>query len=127
VKSIAKRCVLLLFRDLAMLCVYAPLQLILAVIFLYNILSWSSLIGMLVLVLTLPVPGLLARLLNTVQGELMAATDARVGEITEAMGAVRMLKMFGWEVKSKERINEKREKELKISRKKQIISQVSLA
>jgi ABC-type transport system involved in cytochrome bd biosynthesis fused ATPase/permease subunit len=117
----------LLFRDLAMLCVYAPLQLILAVIFLYNILSWSSLIGMLVLVLTLPVPGLLARLLNTVQGELMAATDARVGEITEAMGAVRMLKMFGWEVKSKERINEKREKELKISRKKQIISQVSLA
>ncbi|KAJ9125510.1 hypothetical protein QFC22_000471 [Naganishia vaughanmartiniae] len=86
--------------------------------------SWSSLIGMLILVLTLPIPGLLARLLNTVQGQLMAATDARVGEITEAMGAVRMLKMFGWEVKSKERIDEKREKELKISRKKQIISQL---
>lgn len=79
---------------------------------------------MLVLVLTLPIPGLLAKLLNSVQGQLMAASDARVGEVTEAMGAVRMLKMFGWEAKSAERIEKKREAELKISRKKQIISQV---
>lgn len=112
------------FRDLALLFVYAPLQLILAVVFLYQILSWSSLIGMLVLILTLPIPGLLARLLNSVQGQLMTATDARVGEVTEAMGAVRMLKMFGWEAKSAERIESKREAELKLSRKKQIISQV---
>lgn len=107
-----------------MLFVYAPLQLALAILFLYQILSWSSLVGMLVLVLTLPIPGLLAKMLNSVQGQLMAATDARVGEVTEAMGAVRMLKMFGWEAKSAERIKEKREKELKMSRKKQIISQV---
>jgi ABC-type transport system involved in cytochrome bd biosynthesis fused ATPase/permease subunit len=110
-------------RDLALLFVYAPLQVILAVVFLYQILSWSSLVGMLVLILTLPIPGLLAKLLNSVQGQLMAATDARVGEVTEAMGAVRMLKMFGWEAKSAERIETKREAELKISRKKQIISQ----
>lgn len=112
------------FRDLAMLFVYAPLQLVLAIVFLYQILSWSSLIGMLVLVITLPIPGMLAKLMNSIQGKLMAASTERIGEITEAVGAVRMLKMFAWEAKSAERIHEKREKELRLSRQKQIVSQV---
>jgi ABC-type bacteriocin/lantibiotic exporter with double-glycine peptidase domain len=107
-----------------MLFVYAPLQLLLAIVFLYQILSWSSLIGMLVLVITLPIPGMLAKLMNSIQGKLMAASTERIGEISEAVGAVRMLKMFAWETKSAERIHEQREKELKLSRQKQIISQV---
>ncbi|WRT65691.1 uncharacterized protein IL334_002636 [Kwoniella shivajii] len=99
-------------RDLALIFVYTPIQLALCVFLLYRILSWSALVGMLTIVITLPVPGLITKLSTQFQTKRMEATDSRVDSITEAIGALRMIKMFGWEDRVKERIAAKRETEL---------------
>jgi len=52
-------------------------------ILLYQILSWSSIIGMLTTVCTLPLPGLLTKKSAEYQGKKMVATDARVDSVTE--------------------------------------------
>jgi len=100
-------------RDFLMAILYGPLQLVLGAIFLYQILSWSALVGMAVTLITLPIPGYLAGLMNATQQDLMKATDSRIQTITEAVNTLRMVKLFAWEEKISERISEKRAAEMK--------------
>jgi ABC-type multidrug transport system fused ATPase/permease subunit len=105
-------------RDFLMAILYAPLQLVFGAVFLYQILSWSALVGMAVTLLTLPIPGYLAKLMNNTQQDLMKATDSRVQTITEAVNTLRMVKLFAWEEKISDRISEKRAAEMaKVRRK----------
>jgi len=106
------RYLLIAGRDLPLVFVFTPIQLVLCVVFLYKILSWSSLVGMLVMVVTMPIPGVFTKYNARFQQERMLATDARVDAITEAIGALRMIKMFAWESRIEERISAKREVEL---------------
>ncbi|WWC68639.1 uncharacterized protein I206_102570 [Kwoniella pini CBS 10737] len=99
-------------RDLALVFVYTPIQLALCIYLLYRILSWSALVGMLTMFITLPIPGLITKLNAQFQNRRMVATDSRIDSITEAIGALRMIKMFGWEDRIKDRIAAKREDEL---------------
>ncbi|OWT36272.1 ATP-binding cassette transporter [Cryptococcus neoformans] len=99
-------------RDLALIFVYTPVQFVLCVVLLYRILSWSSLIGMLTMFITLPLPGLLTKLNAQFQQKRMLATDSRIDTITESINALRIIKMFGWEDRIKERVAAKREEEL---------------
>jgi ABC-type multidrug transport system fused ATPase/permease subunit len=108
-------------RDILMAVLYAPLQLVLGAIFLYQILSWSALVGMGVTFVTLPIPGYLAKLMNSTQQNLMKATDNRIQTITEAVNTLRMVKLFAWERKISERISEKRAAELRQIRRKSFI------
>lgn len=66
-----------------MILVFSPVQFALCMILLYQILSWSSIIGMLTTVCTLPLPGLLTKKSAEYQGKKMIATDARVDSVTE--------------------------------------------
>ncbi|KAG8914833.1 hypothetical protein FRC00_010528 [Tulasnella sp. 408] len=50
----------------------------------------------------------------------MKMTDARVQSVTETLGVIRMVKLFGWERKIEAQIYEKRDAELKFIRKKQV-------
>lgn len=100
-------------RDFLMMLLYAPIQLILGGVFLYQILSWSGLVGMALTFVTLPVPGYLAKLMNTTQRNLMKATDDRIQTITEAVSTLRMVKLFAWEEQISQRISEKRKIELR--------------
>ncbi|TFY61104.1 hypothetical protein EVG20_g7183 [Dentipellis fragilis] len=99
-------------RDFILLVLYAPLQLIVCVWFLYKVLGWSSFVGMMVMVLLFPVPGYVARLIQHAQVQTMKRTDARVQNVTETMNVLRMIKLFGWEPKTDARIADKREEEL---------------
>lgn len=99
-------------RDLLLLFPYVPLQLVLCTWFLYHILDWSAFVGLAVMVLLFPLPGMVAKKIQTVQRTKMEKTDARVQIVTETMNALRMVKLFGWEKKMNERICEKREVEL---------------
>ncbi|WVQ79115.1 hypothetical protein IAT38_001210 [Cryptococcus sp. DSM 104549] len=99
-------------RDIFLIVVYTPIQFALCVVILYKILSWSALIGMVTMVLTLPLPGLLTKLNAQVQNKRMLASDSRVDTITESINALRIIKMFGWEDRIKQRISAKREDEL---------------
>ncbi|TDL23375.1 hypothetical protein BD410DRAFT_820769 [Rickenella mellea] len=100
-------------RDFLLLFLMAPLVIVLAVCFLYVILGWSALIGMIVMVLGVPVTGYIANIIQNVQVERMKKTDSRVQLVSEVMGVLRMIKMFGWEAKINAQLAEKREEELK--------------
>jgi ABC-type multidrug transport system fused ATPase/permease subunit len=108
-------------RDLFLFVVYGPLQIILGTIFLYQILSWSALVGMASGFLTLPLPGLLAKLLNTAQKDLMQLTDKRVQAVTEALTTLRLVKMFAWESNVKERLSKCREAEIRAIKRTKIL------
>ncbi|KAJ3508927.1 hypothetical protein NLJ89_g5494 [Agrocybe chaxingu] len=92
---------------------HVPMQIILCTIFLYQILGWSSIVGLVGTVALSPLAGLLGKKVQDVQAVRMKMTDARVQSITEAIGVLRMIKLFGWEGKMTARIQEKREEELK--------------
>lgn len=99
-------------RDFLLFFPYVPLQLVLCTWFLYHILDWSAFVGLAVMVLLFPLPGMVAKKIQSVQRTKMEKTDARVQTVTETMNALRMIKLFGWEKKMNERICEKREIEL---------------
>ncbi|KAL4068375.1 hypothetical protein V8B97DRAFT_1975301 [Scleroderma yunnanense] len=99
-------------RDFLMIFPYAPLQIGLCIWFLYHILGWSAFAGLVVMVLLIPIPGMVANKIQSVQIVKMEKTDARVQLVTETMNVLRMVKLFGWEKKMDERISEKREVEL---------------
>ncbi|KAJ3774339.1 hypothetical protein FB446DRAFT_729352 [Lentinula raphanica] len=99
-------------KDFIRIIALVPIQIVLCIWFLYNILGWSALVGLGVIIVTFPVPGLLARFIQQAQRARMRRTDARVQVVTEIMDVLRMIKMFGWEQKMKDRISSKREEEL---------------
>lgn len=68
-----------------------------AVLFLYRLLGWPSLVGVVTLFLCSPLPTLTSRRVSRIQRSVMRATDARISKITEYLGSIRTLKYFGWE------------------------------
>jgi hypothetical protein len=77
--------------------------------------------GLLVMILLFPIPGYVAKMIQGVQVARMDKTDARVQSVTETMNVLRMVKLFGWENKMKDRISDKRDVELVWLRKRQIL------
>ncbi|KZS96535.1 P-loop containing nucleoside triphosphate hydrolase protein [Sistotremastrum niveocremeum HHB9708] len=78
--------------------------------FLYLILGWSALVGMGAMVIFLPIPGYIGKLMIKFQKDKMK----KVYPLTTAvMNVIRMIKLFAWESKVEEQIAEKRNEELK--------------
>ncbi|KAF8188324.1 multidrug resistance-associated ABC transporter [Pholiota molesta] len=90
-----------------------PLQVILCLIFLYNILGWSVFVGFIAIMASSPLLGYIAKKIQEVQVTKMQLTDARVQKIAEAVNVLRMVKLFGWETKMTQRIDQSRQQELK--------------
>ncbi|PIL29335.1 ATP-binding cassette transporter [Ganoderma sinense ZZ0214-1] len=74
--------------------------------------SGSALVGLATMLLTLPIPGWITKHIQGSQREKMQRTDARVQSVTEVMNVIRMVKLFGWEPRIAQQLNEKREAEL---------------
>ncbi|KAJ6535453.1 P-loop containing nucleoside triphosphate hydrolase protein [Mycena capillaripes] len=99
-------------KDVLRVVLYAPGSLLLGTYFLYSILGWSAFVGLGLMLLLAPVPGLVAKLIRSAKIAQLRATDARVQQVTETMNVLRMIKLFGWMSFSEKQINEKREEEL---------------
>ncbi|KAI0782161.1 multidrug resistance-associated ABC transporter [Abortiporus biennis] len=100
-----------------MLVFYAPVQIVLSLFMLYELLGWSVFPGIAVMILAAPLPGYLTKLMHGIQTEKMKRSDARVQSVTEAMNVIRMIKLFGWENKMSGVLGQKRSEELKTVRK----------
>ncbi|KAF9483592.1 multidrug resistance-associated ABC transporter [Pholiota conissans] len=101
-------------RDFLWVVLGIPLNIVLCLIFLYRLLGWSTFVGFAVMVILLPVPGWIAQKIQQTQAARMKLTDARVQAVSEAMSIIRMVKLFGWENRMAERLQAKREEELKL-------------
>ncbi|KAI9435350.1 hypothetical protein H4582DRAFT_2112394 [Lactarius indigo] len=102
-------------RDFLLLVLYFPLQVVICIWFLYNILGWSAFSGMVVMVTLFPIPGIVAGKIQKVQKEAAKRVT---------MGILRMIKLFGWEPKIAARLAEKREQELQYIKLRQILNMI---
>ncbi|TDL20550.1 P-loop containing nucleoside triphosphate hydrolase protein [Rickenella mellea] len=89
------------------------IQVVIAIVFLYYILGWSAFVGMGVIVLCLPLPAYVGKLVMQAQKGKMGKTDARVQAVSETMNVLRMVKLFAWEIKMLDQITQKRDTELR--------------
>ncbi|KAI0640447.1 P-loop containing nucleoside triphosphate hydrolase protein [Trametes meyenii] len=99
-----------------------PLQVTLCMVFLYQILGYSALVGLATMLVTLPLPGYIAKLIQGVQHEKMKRTDSRVQVVTEMVSVVRMIKLFGWESRIAAQLDQRRREELIAVRKSKMLA-----
>ncbi|TFK50633.1 P-loop containing nucleoside triphosphate hydrolase protein, partial [Heliocybe sulcata] len=90
----------------------APFEIIIASVFLYQLLGWSAFAGFVVLLLGWPLNSYIARRAIRIQKGLLAARDKRMGVLNELIGAVKFIKFFAWENRWIDRAMDARHKEI---------------
>ncbi|XP_066521779.1 ATP-binding cassette sub-family C member 3 isoform X3 [Hoplias malabaricus] len=103
----------------------APLQIILALFFLWQTLGPSVLAGVAVMVLLIPFNAFIAMKTRAYQVEQMQHKDARIKLMNEILNGMKVLKLYAWEVSFKEKILQIRQKELSVLRKTAYLSALS--
>ncbi|KAK9718409.1 Transporter of the ATP-binding cassette (ABC) [Basidiobolus ranarum] len=89
-----------------------PMQIIVTVVFLYQVLGWSAIGGTVAIGFSLPLNYYLVSKWAEIQDKLMSATDKRMSVINEVLQGIRIIKFFAWEQRFKSRVDESRAKEL---------------
>ncbi|KAL0880786.1 hypothetical protein ABMA27_001981 [Loxostege sticticalis] len=92
----------------------APLQIALALYFLWGILGPSVLAGLAVMIILIPVNGLIANRVKTLQIKQMKYKDERVKLMNEVLNGIKVLKMYAWEPSFEEQILKIRNKEMHV-------------
>ncbi|KAK5111256.1 hypothetical protein LTR62_005284 [Meristemomyces frigidus] len=98
-----------------------PVQFVLAIVLLYKFLGKSSIVGIGMMGLLLPVNMVIAKSFSTVQKKILAATDARIHTTNEVLTNIRIIKYFAWEQRFLATVDEKRVIELRYLRNRYII------
>ncbi|KAF1346461.1 hypothetical protein BDV97DRAFT_400391 [Delphinella strobiligena] len=98
-----------------------PVQVVLAVYLLYRILGFSSIAGIIIMVLLLPINLTISKQFAKMQKLILAATDARIHTTNEVLTNIRIIKYFAWEDRFLGLVEEKRRAELKNLRNRYII------
>jgi hypothetical protein len=75
----------------------APLQIALAMYFLWQILGVSSLAGLGVMILMIPLNGVIARMTRKLQVLQMKQKDSRIKEMNEVLNGIKVIKLYAWE------------------------------
>ncbi|XP_028034268.1 multidrug resistance-associated protein 1 isoform X4 [Bombyx mandarina] len=92
----------------------APLQIALALYFLWAILGPSVLAGLAVMIILIPVNGLIANRVKTLQIKQMKYKDERVKLMNEVLNGIKVLKMYAWEPSFEDQILQIRNKEMHV-------------
>lgn len=103
------------------LCAMAPIQLLLAVVLLWRVMGLSSIPGLIVMVILLPVNYLFARGFAKTSKRILTATDKRMNVTNEVLQNIRIIKFFAWESRFSTIVDEKRAVELKALRSRYIL------
>ncbi|KAH6879600.1 cadmium ion transporter [Coprinopsis sp. MPI-PUGE-AT-0042] len=95
----------------------APIQLILGFGLLIGTLGYSALVGLGVMIFSLPVQGVLVKIFFEQRKKCVKITDKRTQLTTEVLQGIRMIKFYGWEAFYIEQIGHFRGQEVKTLRK----------
>jgi ABC-type multidrug transport system fused ATPase/permease subunit len=98
-----------------------PVQFILAIYLLYSILGYSSIAGIIMMALLLPINMYIAKQFTKTQKKILAATDARIHTTNEVLTNIRIIKYFAWEQRFLGQVDEKRSVELRNLRNRYIV------
>ncbi|XP_067572446.1 ATP-binding cassette sub-family C member 3 isoform X1 [Pseudorca crassidens] len=94
----------------------APLQMILAVYFLWQNLGPSVLAGVALMVLLIPLNGAVAVKMRAFQVEQMKLKDSRIRLMSEILGSIKVLKLYAWEPSFLKQVEDIRQEELRLMR-----------
>uniref|UniRef100_A0AAG5CWY7 ABC-type glutathione-S-conjugate transporter n=1 Tax=Anopheles atroparvus TaxID=41427 RepID=A0AAG5CWY7_ANOAO len=92
----------------------APLQIALALYFLWQLLGPSVLAGLAVMIILIPVNGVIANMMKTLQIKQMKNKDERVKLMNEVLSGIKVLKLYAWEPSFEQQILKIRDKEVKV-------------
>uniref|UniRef100_A0A665WVS5 ATP-binding cassette, sub-family C (CFTR/MRP), member 3 n=1 Tax=Echeneis naucrates TaxID=173247 RepID=A0A665WVS5_ECHNA len=95
----------------------APLQIMLALYFLWQNLGPSVLAGVAVMIMLIPFNAVIAMKTRAYQVEQMQYKDARIKLMNEILNGIKVLKLYAWENSFKEKVLAIRQKELNVLRK----------
>ncbi|KAI8662569.1 hypothetical protein LRP88_06782 [Fusarium phalaenopsidis] len=96
----------------------APFQIIICMVSLYNLVGWSMMAGIVVMIIMMPVQGLVARIMKNMQKTQMKNKDARSRLINEIINNMKSIKLYAWGSAFMNKLNYVRnEQELKNLRK----------
>lgn len=90
----------------------APLQIALAMYFLWLQLGPSVLAGLAVMIILIPVNGVIANRIKLYQIRQMKYKDERVKLMNEVLGGIKVLKLYAWEPSFENQVLQIREKEI---------------
>ncbi|XP_074198909.1 ATP-binding cassette sub-family C member 3 isoform X2 [Camelus bactrianus] len=94
----------------------APLQIILAMYFLWQNLGPSVLAGIALMILLMPLNGAVAMKMRAFQVEQMKFKDSRIKLMSEILGGIKVLKLYAWEPSFLEQVEGIRQDELRLMR-----------
>ncbi|KAL6034061.1 hypothetical protein STEG23_018996, partial [Scotinomys teguina] len=103
----------------------APLQVILAIYFLWQILGPSVLAGVAVIVLLIPLNAAVSMKMRTYQVQQMKFKDSRIKLMNEILNGIKVLKLYAWEPSFLEQVEGIRQRELHLLRKGAYLEAVS--
>ncbi|XP_070783133.1 ATP-binding cassette sub-family C member 3 [Enoplosus armatus] len=95
----------------------APLQIMLALYFLWQNLGPSVLAGVAVMIMLIPFNAVIAMKTRAYQVEQMQHKDSRIKLMNEILNGIKVLKLYAWENSFKEKVLAIRQKELNVLRK----------
>ena len=103
----------------------APLQIIIGIWMLWGILGPSTLAGICVMILLMPVNGCLANRYKVYQVAQMKLKDERIKMVNEVLNGMKVLKLYGWEPSFLKKMSDIRKREVVFIRKMAILNAVS--
>ncbi|KAH0609923.1 uncharacterized protein H6S33_012469 [Morchella sextelata] len=98
-----------------------PVQVVIAIALLYQILGWSSIAGIGVMILLLPINYYISSQFSKIQQAIMSTTDKRIHTTNEVLQNIRIIKFFAWEERFGQVVDESRTAELKNLRRRYIL------
>ncbi|KAK0233579.1 P-loop containing nucleoside triphosphate hydrolase protein [Armillaria fumosa] len=100
----------------------SPIRLIIALVFLYNVMGWAALSGVVVVLVAYVFNYPLATYNISITRASWKAKDARTGAVNELLQNIRFLKFYGWEYHWSSKTESARETELKWRVKENIVA-----
>ncbi|KAG7506621.1 canalicular multispecific organic anion transporter 2 isoform X1 [Solea senegalensis] len=103
----------------------APMQIMLALYFLWQTLGPSVLAGVAVMIMLIPLNAVIAMKTRAYQVEQMQYKDARIKLMNEILNGIKVLKLYAWENSFRDKVLAIRQKELNVLRKTAYLGAVS--
>ncbi|KAF5296656.1 hypothetical protein FQR65_LT10196 [Abscondita terminalis] len=95
----------------------APLQILISIFFLWQLLGVSVLAGVAVMIVLIPVNGAIVKRVQILQLNQMKNKDDRIKLVNEVLNGVKVLKLYGWEPIFEEKIMNIRRTEISVLKK----------
>ncbi|XP_063232793.1 LOW QUALITY PROTEIN: multidrug resistance-associated protein 1-like [Bacillus rossius redtenbacheri] len=92
----------------------SPIEIAVALYFLWGTLGPSSLAGLAVMILFMPLNMVIANYVKNVQVKQMKSKDERVRLVSEMLNGIKVLKLYAWEPSFRQRVTRIRDKETRV-------------